>query len=87
MRLFALLPVRFAWPPALLRAPVVSYTAVSPSPNACAPGTTLLCGTLLSGYPAWLLASTVARWRADFPQRERAAPRSSGLPERMLIIR
>ena len=86
MRLFALLPVRFAWPPALLRTPVVSYTAVSPSPNACTPGTALLCGTLLSGYPARPLAGTVALWRADFPQRRYATPRSSGLPERSAII-
>ena len=33
MRLFALLPVRFAWPPASLRAPVVSYTTFSPLPS------------------------------------------------------
>ncbi len=70
MRLFALLPVRFAWPPASLRTPVVSYTTVSPSPNARAPGNTHLCGTLLSGFPAWQLASTVVLWRADFPQRQ-----------------
>ena len=55
----ALLPVGVAWPPVSPRAPVVSYTTFSPSPQqrklprslGCV-GCLLFCGPLPSGHPA-----------------------------------
>ncbi len=80
----ALLPVGFAWPPASLPTPVVSYTAVSPSPIA---GNTPLCCTLPSGHPAWPLASTVPSGARTFLVPAYAATQSPGQLGRLNIIR
>ena len=65
----ALLPVGVAWPPALLPAPVVSYTTFSPSPRTrySVPGAVLFCGPL-RGSPRPGVTRHRALWSADFPQ-------------------
>lgn len=74
----ALLPVGVAWPPGSPRTPVVSYTAFSPLP--AAPGEEAPAGGLFlwpypSGYPAWVLPSTVPSGARTFltPRPARSA--------------
>ena len=78
----ALLRVGVAWPPALLPAPVVSYTTVSPLP-ARAPAV-CLCGPV-PGFPRPGVARHPALRSADFPRRANP-PRSPGQPVAGTII-
>ena len=74
----ALLPAGVAWPPALLRTPVVSYTAFSllPSPFPPLPRAgeglgvraTCFCGPVPAGFPAPGVTRRRAPWSADFPR-------------------
>lgn len=68
----ALLPAGVAWPPALPRAPVVSYTAFSPLPF----GSLFLWPDPI-GYPIPGIARRRALWSADFPL---ACKQTSGRP-------
>lgn len=81
----ALLPAGVAWPPALLRAPVVSYTAFSPSPGV--PGNVLLCGPFPAGRPAPDVIRRRALWSADFPHPAALAGRDrpAGLNANLII--
>jgi len=81
----ALLPAGVAWPPALLRTPVVSYTAFSPSPP---------CGGSLflwpcSGRlprPGISPAPCSVECGLSSTRRRSAGPRSPGRPEDGFII-
>jgi len=84
MRLLGLAPGGVCLARTSLPAPVVSYTAVSPSPL------TRQYPSLLhfpSGCPAWLLASTAPYGGRTFLAPERAEARSPGQPEHLAIIR
>ena len=72
----ALLLMAVAWPPALLPAPVVSYTTFSPLPGpepqvlgTCDPvaPAVVFCGPL-RGFPRPGVARHRALWSADFPR-------------------
>jgi len=78
----ALLRVGVAWPPALLPAPVVSYTTFSPLP-ARTPAV-CLCGPV-PGFPRPGVARHPALRSADFPRRANP-PRSPGQPAAESII-
>ncbi len=71
---FALLPVGFAWPPASLPAPVVSYTTFSPSRTRTlwqpqCPRRNPFSVALAVGLPRLAVSQHRALWSADFPQR------------------
>jgi hypothetical protein len=82
----ALLPTGVARPSALRRTPVVSYTAVSPSPGCRQPGNALLCGPGPAGRPALGIARRRALWSADFPRsRKRNRDRPADLDTKITI--
>ena len=62
----ALLPVGFAWPPTSLPAPVVSYTAFSPSLRLREAIRSLLHSAV--GFPRLAVSQHRTLWRADFPR-------------------
>lgn len=95
----ALLPTGVARPPAFRRTPVVSYTAVSPSPDFSRarflqskkregeqPGNALLCGPGPAGRPALGVTRRRALWSADFPRsHDRNRDRPVDLDTRITI--
>jgi hypothetical protein len=80
----ALLPVGFAWPWTLLPTPVVSYTAVSPSPHLRR--AIHLSVALAVGSPRLAVSQHRTLWRADFPPCPRGAARSPSQAEHAPII-
>jgi len=77
----ALLPAGVTWPAALLRLPVVSYTAFSPLPGlSVQPFGGLFLWPDPTGCPVPGVTRRRALWSADFPQPCKPGPRSPDQP-------